>query len=495
MRRDEFLLALLGSPLLGQQKPPQLKPNVDSRGMQPKRQERADARVPGVGAPPSGRRRALCLGNNAYRFAGPLRNATRDATDMGQALRKFQFETTLVTEAGISQAKASIQKFTEATEAGDSVMFFYAGHGFQLEGGNFLVPTDFKARDEESAKTSAIQVETVLQGFVRKRAHLTVMMLDACRNNPFREATAPTGLAPAPPVLGTLAMFATSAGKTADDNPSGNNGLFTSKLLENFDSTLPLQALVRKVRDQVFDASGGRQRPYVQEDLVGDFYFKPAGSQSGAGDGPVVERPKSDESMGEGLTLYRSGDYAGALAAFSKVTKSDPSNVYAWNAAGAALAQLGRKSQAVEFYGHAIDTNPAYVAAYVNRGLAYLGEARYPQAIQDFSWAIEEDGTNPLLFQWRGQAYLGVRSYREGLADLDRAVLMDAGSPESFLIRARLHRRMTENEAALADVNRALQLKRGYWQAFEERASVYRAMGQSGRAAADDKAAGELKAR
>ena len=489
MRRDKFLLALLGTPLLGQATSPQAQ--GDSRSVRAKRIV-GDSNVPRLGPPPSGRRRALCLGNNAYRFATPLRNATHDATDVEQALKQARFETTLVAEAGLSAAQQAIRKFIDATEAGDSVFFYYAGHGFQLEGGNYLVPTDFHGRDEDTARASAIQVETVLQGFVGRRAHLTAMMLDACRNNPFREVATPMGLAPAPAVLGTLAMFATSAGSTADDNPKGNNGLFTSKLLEGFGASLPLQTMVRKVRDDVYEASGGRQRPYVQEDLVGDFYFRlAAGNQQQE----TPQRTNTDKLLGEGLTLYRSRDYPGAYEAFTKATRSDPSNVYAWNAAGAALAQMGRRSQAVELYGHAIDTNPAYVAAYVNRGLAYLGEARYPQAIQDLTWAIDEDGTNPLLFQWRGQAYLGIRSYREGLADLNRAISMDAGSPESFLVRARLQRRMAQNEEALADVNKALKLKRGFWQALEERAAVYRAMGQAARAAADDKAAAELKAR
>lgn len=485
MTRDEFLFLLLGSPLVAQTTPPQTGASA-SRDIRLKPLGSPEPRPVGVGLGPTGRRRALCLGNDGYLHVVRLRNAVRDATDVQAALKEFRFETSLVTEAGFSATRDAVTKFTDQTAAGDSVFFYYAGHGFQIEGENYLVPTDFQSRDEESAKRSSLQVEAILQGLVKKRAHLTVMMLDACRNNPFREP-APPGLAPLPPVLGTLAMFATGAGQTADDNPKGSNGLFTSKLLGAFNSGLPLQSMVRKVRDEVFEASGGRQRPYLQEDLIGDFFLKPVG-------GAVPEAAGGAAAMlAEGLTLYRSGDFAGALALFEKAARVDPSNPYAWNAAGAAQAQMGRKSMAVELYGRAIQINPAYSAAYVNRGLAFLSEARYPQAIQDLSWAIEEDNFNPLLFQWRGQAYLGSRNYADGLTDLNRALQLDAGSPESFRIRGRLRHRMAKYDEALADFNRALDLRHNFWQAYEDRAAVYRALGQTGKSASDLQAAERLK--
>ena len=490
MTRNDFLLLLSGSTLAAQQQAPPQPAGADSRRVRIKDvRPKVEPQPAGLGSGSNGRRRALCIGNNAYRYAAPLRNALADAVGMAAALKAARFETTLVTDAALGPSKDAIGQFTAATSPGDSVFFFYAGHGFQLEGGNYLVPVDFQSRDEESATAASIQVEAVLQGLVRRRAHLTALMLDACRNNPFRESS-PAGLAPVAPVLGTLAMFATGAGQTADDNPKGSNGLFTSKLLVAIDSGLPLQTFVRKVRDDVFGASHGRQRPYIQEDLVGDFFLKPAAQQAEAS----VARG-SEALMAEGLTLYRAGDFAAAFTAFDKAARIDPANVYAWNAAGAALAQMGRRAQAVELYGRAIETNPAYVAAYVNRGLAFLSEARYPQAIQDFSWALEEDNANPLLYQWRGQADLGSRKYDDGLADLNRALDLDAGSPESYRIRGRLQHRLAHYNEALSDLTRALELKRNFWQALEDRAAVYRAKGQTRNAQADEKAAGELKPR
>ena len=487
MKRTDFLSLLLGMPLVAQQKKDtrdlRIKPVTTNKRDLQLGQTDAAAQIPGAS---SGRRRALCIGNNAYRYVRPLRNAVNDAVDMSAALKGSRFETFVVTDGSLSQTQEAIRRFIDTTNVGDTAFFFFAGHGFQLEGGNFLVPTDFQAKDEQTALQTTLRAESITQALVRKKANRTVLLLDACRNNPFQE-NAPAGLAPVPPLLGSMAMFATGAGRTADDNPNGKNGLFTSKLLAGFNARESLQSVARKVRDEVFEASAGRQRPYVQEDLVGEFSLQQQAEVQTAG------APKAlDTLLQEGMAHYRAGDFAAAFAAFDKATKIDQENVQAWNAAGSALAQLGRQAQAVELYGRAIQANPAYVAAHVNRGLAYLSVPQYPAAIQDFSWALEEDNANPLLYQWRGQAYLGSRNYEAGLEDLDRAVELDPGAPESHRLRGRIRHRLAKFQDALEDYNMALRIRRDFWQALQDRAATYRAMGQTQKAAADEKAAAAL---
>jgi tetratricopeptide (TPR) repeat protein len=500
MHRASFLSILLGTASAAAQQTPQrdlkvkpVAPKGDGKrgaGAEPQTRDIS------VAAPSSGRRRALCIGNNGYRYVRPLRNALNDAESMHRALTGAQFDAALLTEAPLSGMRDAITRFTNETLPGDTALVFFAGHGFQLEGGNFLVPTDFQAKTEEQAKQASLMVEAISTGLVKKRARTTVLLLDACRNNPFRENSA-EGLAPVAPLLGAMMMFATAAGRTADDNVKGSNGLFTSKLLAGFGYKQPLQTIARKVRDDVFDASQGRQRPYVQEDLVGDFYLSPVSSappQETQGPAPAPVSPKSVEGLlTEGLTQYRGGGFEAAFAAFDRATRIDPGNLYAWNAAGAALAQLGRQAQAVDCYGKAIEADPAYIAAYVNRGLAFLSVPQYPAAIKDFSWAIGDEDSNPMLYQFRGQAYLGARNYEAANEDLDRAVTLDPGSPVSFRIRGRIRHRLGRHPEALEDFNQALRLRPSYWQTLEDRALTYRALGNAQLAAADERAADAAK--
>ena len=455
-------------------------PGAGSRG--------ADAAATGQqGKPgaPNGRRKALCFGINGYRHVAPLRNALNDSTDVAAALRDAQFEVETHPDLALDPMKQALTRFYGRVQEGDAAFVYYAGHGFQLEGGNFLAPADFRPSDETGARRETLQVETITELLSKSRPFLSVLVLDACRNNPFREKA--PGLAPVAPVLGTMTMFAAGAGQTASDNPGGRNGLFTSRLLASMKAQMPLQMMARKVRDDVFAASGERQRPYIQEDLIGDFFFQPVAAQ---------EKPMDLKSpMADGIREYRSGNWEAAFTAFDKALRSDPENYHAANAAGAALMQLGRRAQAVEYYNRAIQFNPAYVAAFVNRGLAYLTVPRYSSAVQDFNWAINEDVANPLLYQWRGQAYLGMRDYENALTDLNKALTLDSGSPESYRVRGRVLHRLSRFEDAARDLSTAIRLKNRFWQAYEDRAAVLRSMGKSAEASADSAKAAELRSR
>jgi uncharacterized caspase-like protein len=476
-------------------------------------EQKRDIRIKQVGpatvAPPTGSRdvrissagrKALCVGVDRYTSVKPLQNAVNDANDMDGALKKYRFQSSAAVDLSTSGLDQAVQRFAASIQPGDAAFFFFAGHGVQIGGTNFLIPADFKITSEADVAPKAYPAERALQAMVRARAGLAVVILDACRNNPFRPSQGGAGLAPVPPMLGTMTVFSTGAGQTASDNPGGRNGLFTGHFLAAMPTPqMALHHLTRKVRDAVFLASGQRQRPYIQEDVIGDFFLQDVGGGGGQqqtpSPAPAPNTPATgtDASIQQGIQAYRAGDYAKALAAFEGAARVNPENAAAWNAIGATLAQMGQLSRAVGMYAKAISIAPAYVAAYVNRGLAYLSVPRYEIAAQDFTWAIDEDSANPQLYLWRGQANLGLRQYEPALDDLNKAIELDAGSPESFRFRGRVLHKTAKFGEALQDYAIAIQLRPAYWQAFEDRAATYTSMGRHAEAKSDLAAAARLR--
>jgi hypothetical protein len=236
------------------------------------------------------RRLALVVGNNAYPKA-PLGNAVFDATSVSAALREVGFDVTTVTDADLPTFERVVDAFALRLQRTDIAVFFFAGHGVQVDGDNYLVPIDFNGVDEADAKARTYSA-TRLQEKIEARARIRVMILDACRNNPFKSSRSGQGGLSAMQGRGSLIAFATAAGSTANDNPRGKNGLFTEHLLEVLRQPgLSSREVFFKVRARVNAASAGKQFPWVSDGLIGDFVFR-AGAADPAAAGPVsVSRP------------------------------------------------------------------------------------------------------------------------------------------------------------------------------------------------------------
>jgi uncharacterized caspase-like protein len=199
---------------------------------------------------------ALIVGNEAYP-KWPLRNPANDARAMDQALKATGFTTEVVLNANLPNMERAIDRFIGRIRNGDVVLFFYAGHGIQVNNENYLVPVDFDAKDEADAKYVSYSASRLQDRIDAAGARLTMIILDACRNNPFRATRAAGGgLATMPSGKGTLIALATSPGKTADDNPNGTNGLFTSHLVKALgEPGLSLDQVFNRVRER---CSAGR---------------------------------------------------------------------------------------------------------------------------------------------------------------------------------------------------------------------------------------------
>ncbi len=235
-----------------------------------------------------GQRRALVIGNDAYANMPRLVNAVHDARSMKGVLEELGFEVQLETDAGAAVLHRAVSAFAGRLRPRDVGLFYYSGHGLQIEGENFLIPVDFAAADEFEARYASFSANEALQSLESSGAELNILILDACRDNPFvRNRSVRQGLAIMNAGRGTLIAFATGPGKTASDNPDGVNGLFTSHLIDRLRAPgLSIDQIFNQVALAVDTASRGRQTPWVVKSLLGEFYFRPPVNSGGV----VIER-------------------------------------------------------------------------------------------------------------------------------------------------------------------------------------------------------------
>ncbi|MCW5732230.1 MAG: caspase family protein [Alphaproteobacteria bacterium] len=237
--------------------------------------------VPAV-AEASGRRVALVVGNSSYQAAGTLKNPVNDARAMARALRERGFEVILRENTGKVAFERAVQEFGEKLDSCATALFFFAGHGFQVNGRNYLVPVDANITTEQSVRLQAVDADVVIDQMIAARSAVNMVILDACRNNPFERRFRSTGggLAQINAPQGTLIAYATAPGRVAADG-DGANGLYTEELLRAMaEPGLKVEDVFKQARIRVARRSNDQQIPWEASSLVGDFYFTPGQAAS-----------------------------------------------------------------------------------------------------------------------------------------------------------------------------------------------------------------------
>lgn len=226
------------------------------------------------------RRLALVIGNGAYDVS-PLRNPVNDARAVASALRQSGFQVTEKHNLTQSAMREAIRAFGDQLRSGGVGLFYYAGHGMQVKGRNYLLPVKSDVKREDEVEDQAVSADLVLQKLDAAKNRLNIVILDACRNNPFARSfrSNAQGLAQMDAPAGTLVAFATAPGSVAADG-HGNNGLYTQHLVANIKQPgLRIEDVFKRVRVAVKRDSNGLQVPWENTSLEGDFFFKP-GKQS-----------------------------------------------------------------------------------------------------------------------------------------------------------------------------------------------------------------------
>ena len=238
---------------------------------------------------------ALVIGNGAYVNAATLKNPANDAKAMAGALRRAGFD---VIEAENANRRAMIEatrSFAERLSPGGIGLFFYAGHGIQSRGANYLLPVDVTLAVEDDLKYEAMDVQDILNKLDDARVRLSLVILDACRDNPFVRPgrSMARGLAQIDAPRGTIIAYSTAPGKTAADG-DGDNGIYTSELLKAIgEPGRKLQDVFEQVADAVERRTANAQIPWISSSFLGEFYFlaPPAANAALPATAPPAEGP------------------------------------------------------------------------------------------------------------------------------------------------------------------------------------------------------------
>ena len=226
---------------------------------------------------------ALVIGNNAYPTE-PLKNAVNDARAVQKTLQDLGFKVVYRPNADITAMRSAAVDFTRMLDGATAAVFYYAGHGIQYRDKNFLVPIDAKLTSEAEIVFNALEVGQILERMEDAKVKYKFIILDACRNNPFRDVFATSGLAKisrVPP--GTIISYAAAAGAVAQDG-DGDNGLYTKHLLDEIRNPANQATLVfQNVSSLVGQESGGKQFPEFQsvaQPGARPFFFAEGGARA-----------------------------------------------------------------------------------------------------------------------------------------------------------------------------------------------------------------------
>jgi hypothetical protein len=287
--------------------------------------------------PAQAKRLALVIGNDSYQQADPLTNARADARAVAAALTSTRFNVTLKQDLTLSQMKEALRNFKAQVAGGDEVVFYYSGHGVQLDGSNYLIPIDTGAQSADQIKDDSLSLQRVLDDLQDQKATFALAIIDACRDNPFKgngRAIRSRGLAPVTAATGQIVLYSAGAGQEAldrlgdaDKNP---NGVFTRVLIkEMIKPGLTADEVLKNTRTQVIALAKSvnhEQVPALYDQATGEFYFVPGRASPNPSSPPsaltapsVADESPDEQSFWDRIKdSHDPADFAAYLQAFPR---------------------------------------------------------------------------------------------------------------------------------------------------------------------------------
>lgn len=239
-------------------------------------------------------RYALIIGNANYQYT-PLKNPINDAKAMAKKLRSLRYDVTELHDQNPQQMQEALERFYESIKEDNAIsLFYFSGHGVQANNINYLLPVNSNIASFDTLTSKALSTNKVLSALKKSNSHQHIIILDACRNNPFKvllnnegvvrsaviegNIAEHNGLAAVKAPAGTLIAYATEPGKAAFDG-SGKNGTYTSALLSYIGKSETAEELFKKVRLQVLSKTNNKQLPWEHSSLTEKFYFSPPANE------------------------------------------------------------------------------------------------------------------------------------------------------------------------------------------------------------------------
>jgi len=291
----------------------------------------------------SEQRIALVIGNSAY-INSPLKNPVNDAKDVAKKLRALGFDVIERNNLQTKQIGGTLREFRSKLTPGAVALVFYAGHGLQIKGVNYLPAIDADIHTEEDVPNQSIAMNQIMDVLDESKTRLNLVFLDACRNNPYARSfrSADQGLARVNAPSGTLISYATRPGSVAADG-DGRNGLYTSKLIAQMDSNLQIELTLKQVVTAVKTASQGKQEPWMEGSIEGEFCFAGcAADMQVARPVTVPARVKTTDEIED--EYWEEIKDSGDLTSYEHYSKAYPNGRYL-NTANLKITQLMKKAQ------------------------------------------------------------------------------------------------------------------------------------------------------
>jgi tetratricopeptide (TPR) repeat protein len=490
-------------------------------------------------------RLALLIGNSNYTHGGSLPNPVNDVRAMAKVLEGLGFTVMKYEDCSQKNMKQAMDKFGRKLKGKNVGLFFYSGHGFQVNGYNYLLPIDAKLESEHDAEYDCVRAGRILAKMEAAGSKTNIVILDACRDNPFtrswRRGTEGSGLAFMNAPSGSLIAYSTAPGKTALDG-RGINSPYTSALLKNIDTpNITVLQMFQRVRSTVMKQSDKKQIPWESTSLRGDFYFN--------------ENEEINEETKEDKTTIRTIHFEdlftkkeiqemkkkeeqkkrkiqNIVKAYTKSIKLNPEDVNSYLGRGFAYFENKLYTKAIQDFTKAIELNPNHVNAYMLRSLSYHNLKKYKKKMQDLTQAIElnsdsvkddsptcvkgylqliERNKNDVdiakritqiielkprkyfLFYVRAWGYINLKQYEKAVSDLTKAIELSSNDDDLYIARAEAYRNLKQYTKAIQDYSKAIELKTKDIQAYRNRASCYRELQQNQKAIRDYTRIIELK--
>jgi Caspase domain len=258
------------------------------------------------------KRVALVVGVGEYQVVHPLKTPVDDATAVAAKLEASGFDTTLVTNPHLKGLRRSIASFEDVAGQADVALFYYAGHAVQVQEQNYLLPTDINPQVEADLTSDGVPLARVRRAL--GQAKLRVIILDACRDNPFatrfpaHSRSITRGLAPEPSEASTLIAFSASPGQTADDGDTGHSPYASALLKHILTPGLELSVLLLRISGEVRQATKNKQTPIITDNRDREFYFVSATATAPADSSQLSIIGNQAVSEQPGQTQYGSAD-------------------------------------------------------------------------------------------------------------------------------------------------------------------------------------------
>jgi len=367
---------------------------------------------------------ALVIGNSNYTGISKLNNPLNDANDMEAALKSLGFTVEKVLDGNLEQMENAIINLKRKLGVSQSSygFFFYAGHGVQAGGENYLIPVAANnIRSESQLRDRAVSLQFVLDSLNEAENELNMVVLDACRDNPFgwnRSGSRGLSMVNRAP-SGSIVMYAAGAGQAASDG-NDRNGLFTAHLLRNLKTPgLSVYEVFANTMGDVKKDSDGMQDPELSLKFSGA-HLAYLGSRPSSLPAPgMVSTAQTHYERGK--VFFDRGDWDTAILEFTEAIRLDPGDAIVYNNRGAAYDNKGDYDHAISDYTQAIRLDPNDSVFYNNRGAAYYDKGDYDRAIADLTQAIRLEPDNAVIYFNRGSAYKAKRDTTRANADYAKA--------------------------------------------------------------------------